>query len=263
MAVRLPKQPVEARRGGENRNRLGGQYVQALGLRAGHSSKNCLTRNRWGTKACEESGSSCESDLVKDVHGTRQGRNLPTERSARLLDAPDRRSGSAQMAKVDVNTLTAPTELRALLAACPERLRPIVGLAVVTGMRQSEILRLRWLDVDLPRPHHAPPDEDRRRPHRLPEPVGCGRAGLYAVLARDEINRARIRGNHARPGERVVRAAVSQAEHRRFPIPRSASHGRELAPNARGGHSHGGAAAGAQRPEDGRPISAPFASVSR
>ena len=42
-----------------------------------------------------------------------------------------------------------PTELRLLLAACPEWLRPIVGLGAATGMRRSEILKLRWLDVDL------------------------------------------------------------------------------------------------------------------
>jgi integrase len=42
-----------------------------------------------------------------------------------------------------------PTELRALIAACPEWLRPIVILAVTTGMRRSEILGLRWLDVDI------------------------------------------------------------------------------------------------------------------
>jgi len=32
---------------------------------------------------------------------------------------------------------------------CPSWLAPIVALAVCTGMRQSEILNLRWLDVDL------------------------------------------------------------------------------------------------------------------
>jgi integrase len=42
-----------------------------------------------------------------------------------------------------------PTELRALLAACPEWLRPVVGVAVATGMRRSEVVGLRWLDVDL------------------------------------------------------------------------------------------------------------------
>lgn len=42
-----------------------------------------------------------------------------------------------------------PTELRALIEICPEWLRPIVALAVTTGMRRSEIINLRWLDVDL------------------------------------------------------------------------------------------------------------------
>jgi integrase len=40
-------------------------------------------------------------------------------------------------------------ELQPLLAACSEWLRPIVVFAVATGMRRSEILGLRWLDVDL------------------------------------------------------------------------------------------------------------------
>lgn len=41
-----------------------------------------------------------------------------------------------------------PTELRALMETSPEWLRPIVALAVSTGMRRSEILGLRWLDID-------------------------------------------------------------------------------------------------------------------
>lgn len=42
-----------------------------------------------------------------------------------------------------------PTELTVLLAECPVWLRPIVVLLVATGMRRSEVLGLRWLDVDL------------------------------------------------------------------------------------------------------------------
>lgn len=42
-----------------------------------------------------------------------------------------------------------PKELRALVLACPLWLRPIVALAVMTGMRRGELLKLRWLDVDL------------------------------------------------------------------------------------------------------------------
>src|ERR1044072_3193679 len=42
-----------------------------------------------------------------------------------------------------------PTELRALLVACPEWLRAIVALAVTTGMRRGEILGVRRMDLDL------------------------------------------------------------------------------------------------------------------
>lgn len=41
-----------------------------------------------------------------------------------------------------------PTELKLVMEQCPQWLYPIVGLAVNTGMRRSEILNLRWLDVD-------------------------------------------------------------------------------------------------------------------
>jgi integrase len=42
-----------------------------------------------------------------------------------------------------------PGELRAVLEASPEWLRPVIALAACTGMRRSELLGLRWLDVDL------------------------------------------------------------------------------------------------------------------
>jgi len=42
-----------------------------------------------------------------------------------------------------------PGELRVVLEVAPAWLRPIIALAVSTGMRRSEILGLRWLDVDL------------------------------------------------------------------------------------------------------------------
>lgn len=42
-----------------------------------------------------------------------------------------------------------PNELQTLVEAGPEWLRQIVVVAVSTGMRRSEMLGLRWLDVDL------------------------------------------------------------------------------------------------------------------
>ena len=41
-----------------------------------------------------------------------------------------------------------PGELHAVLAECPNWLRPIAGLLAFTGMRRSEVLGLRWLDID-------------------------------------------------------------------------------------------------------------------
>jgi len=44
-----------------------------------------------------------------------------------------------------------PGELRGLMEACPPWLRPIVGLALASGMRRGELLKVRWADVDVPR----------------------------------------------------------------------------------------------------------------
>jgi integrase len=42
-------------------------------------------------------------------------------------------------------------QIRALLAACSDRLRPIVGVALLTGLRQGDILSLRWDQIDFER----------------------------------------------------------------------------------------------------------------
>jgi integrase len=42
-----------------------------------------------------------------------------------------------------------PTELRSVLDAAPDWMRPPIALAAFTGMRRGELLKLRWRDVDL------------------------------------------------------------------------------------------------------------------
>ena len=42
-----------------------------------------------------------------------------------------------------------PIELKELILCCPDWLRPVAVVAVSTGMRRSEILSLRWFDVDI------------------------------------------------------------------------------------------------------------------
>ncbi len=43
-----------------------------------------------------------------------------------------------------------PSELKAVLEAAPEWMRPPLALAAFTGMRRGELLGLHWRDVDLP-----------------------------------------------------------------------------------------------------------------
>jgi integrase len=59
-------------------------------------------------------------------------------RGVRMPEAPEGRTRHLE-----------PAELQTLLLACPPWLRPIVGLAVSTGMRRGELMRIRWKDVDL------------------------------------------------------------------------------------------------------------------
>jgi len=48
-----------------------------------------------------------------------------------------------------VTRYLSPTEVKAVLKASPDWMRPAIGLAVFTGMRRGELLGLRWTDVDL------------------------------------------------------------------------------------------------------------------
>jgi len=63
-----------------------------------------------------------------------------------------------------------PHEFKALLSACDPRLRTLVHLAAMTGMRQGELLTLDWQDVDLElgyitvRAGHSKTSEGRRIP---------------------------------------------------------------------------------------------------
>jgi integrase len=84
-----------------------------------------------------------------------------------------------------------PTELRAVLEACPLWLRPIVAILVTTGMRRGELLGLRWLDVD-------------RAGNRLLLPQtknGDGRVVYLNTLACQALDS--VPRNGARPTDRV------------------------------------------------------------
>jgi len=88
-----------------------------------------------------------------------------------------------------------PTELRCVLAACPKWLQPIVGLLVFTGMRRSEVLGLRWLDVDT-----------QNGVIRLPQTKnGDGRTVWLNKLASDVLGTLKA----GKPTERVFSADIT------------------------------------------------------
>ena len=55
-----------------------------------------------------------------------------------------------------------------LIACCSERLRPLVLLALRTGLRQGELLRLEWRDVDLARGVLTVRETKNKEPRQVP-----------------------------------------------------------------------------------------------
>jgi integrase len=59
-------------------------------------------------------------------------------------------------------------EFNQLLGHCPEALRPVIIVAVHTGMRQGELLALRWADVDLENGFASINDPKNGTPRKVP-----------------------------------------------------------------------------------------------
>jgi integrase len=75
-------------------------------------------------------------NVVRSLHSGRSKRGKATER---------RQRGKP---KVGID-IPAPDEIRALIACLTDRRRPLILTAIFTGLRSSELLGLRWADIDL------------------------------------------------------------------------------------------------------------------
>jgi len=155
-----------------------------------------------------------------------------------------------------------PTELRAVLEACPEWLRPIAGLAVATGMRRGELLGLRWLDVDLQGGRIVLP-QTKNGEGRVPQ-----QSGTTGTLSRppqeSELDRPCLRWRLCHPGECFagVPSGLSCREYLGLPLPRFATHGGKLDEDAGSGHSHRRPHSRSQGFENGSTVSAPQPGLS-
>jgi integrase len=96
--------------------------------------------------ATERSSQVAPGSVVKELNILKHVFNLAVEWELIPLN-PMQRMKMPRVPAGRVRYLQ-PTELHAVIKACPEWLRPIAGLLAFTGMRRGEVLGLRWLDVD-------------------------------------------------------------------------------------------------------------------
>ncbi len=95
----------------------------------------------------ERSGEVSAASVTKELNVLKHLMSLAVEWE--LIPANPAHGVKAPKAPAGRVRYLQPGELRAVLEACPEWLRPIAVLAVSTGMRRGEILGLRWLDIDM------------------------------------------------------------------------------------------------------------------
>jgi integrase len=98
----------------------------------------------WVTERAEEVSPASvvkELNVLKHLLGLAVKWEMIFSNPALKIEAPKPPAGRVRYLQ--------PGELRAVLAACPDWLRPIAGLAAFTAMRRGEILGLRWLNVDM------------------------------------------------------------------------------------------------------------------
>lgn len=134
-------------------------------------------------------GKGAAASIVKEVNVIKHMLGLAVEwelvpvNHAHRVKAPKPAAGRVRYLQ--------PNELRAVLEACPEWLRPIAGLAVSTGMRRGEILGLRWRDVD----------EKGKRIILSQTKNGDGRIVYLNILALQAL--ATARNETSRPADRI------------------------------------------------------------
>ena len=90
------------------------------------------------------------SSINKELAFSKHAFNIAVKVWGWIKDNPFAKVSMERLSQPRVRYLT-PEEFDKLYQACNDKLKPIVLLAVNTGMRQDNILSLRWQDVDLNR----------------------------------------------------------------------------------------------------------------
>jgi integrase len=96
----------------------------------------------------ERTGKVSDATVIKEINVVKRMLNVAVDLE-KISSNPAHRAPVPKAPEGRVRYLTA-EELGRVLRACPEWLRPIVGLLVSTGARRGEMLRARWEDVSIP-----------------------------------------------------------------------------------------------------------------
>lgn len=94
-------------------------------------------------------GEVSDATIIKETNVLKRLFNIAVE-SEKISANPANRAPVPKAPKGRVRYLSA-EELGKVLRACPEWLRPIVGLLVSTGARRGEMLHVKWEDVSITR----------------------------------------------------------------------------------------------------------------
>ena len=78
--------------------------------------------------------------------------NVVRNLRARRRRGKDRQAAKRQKGKLKIGVdIPSPDEIRAIIAVCEGRWRPLLLTLIFTGLRASELRGLRWIDIDLKR----------------------------------------------------------------------------------------------------------------
>ena len=103
-----------------------------------------------------------------------------------------------------------------MLEFAPLWLRPIIAIAVATGMRRSEILGLRWIDMDLEGGRVLlSQTKNGEEPHRLSQPAGGPGDRVVVRLRKNEATDFYFPIS-AGVGQRCLLPPVPQTQNRGF-----------------------------------------------
>lgn len=119
-------------------SKLSGLMLSAIGFEAIEQYRGSLIREGLAVASVNDYMKTFKNMLVKGVDW-----KMLTDEQLRDISKLKKMKGENKRLRY----LT-PPEIPALLAACNIHIRPIVQLAINTGMRRGEIFRLRWCDID-------------------------------------------------------------------------------------------------------------------